>query len=89
VSGGELPTNSGGKDYLHRKLDCAVINFVHSSREENDEASFDTVRGVFMEGERLYPTSGFRKQTHIQICVRNPAMIKGVFRVPDDHFSSV
>ena len=42
-----------------------------------------------MEGERLYRTSGFRKQTHIQICVRNPAMIKGVFRVPDDHFSSV
>ncbi len=89
VSGGEIPTNSGGQDYLHRKLDCAVINFVHSSRQENDKASFDTVRGVFMEGDRLYPTSGFRRQTHIQICVRNPAVIKGVFRVRDDHFSSV
>ncbi len=44
-------------------------------------AEFDTVRGVFVEGAPIYPTSGFREKTHIQICVSNPGVIKGVFRV--------
>jgi hypothetical protein len=56
-------------------------------RASSGEPAFDTVRGVFMEGERLYPTSGFRRQSHIQICVRNPAAIKGVFRVPTRQLS--
>jgi len=89
ASGTHIPANTGGEDYLQRKLDCAVINFVHSSREEDNEPSFDTVRGVFMEGARIYPHSGFRQQTHIQICVRNPRTIQGVFRVPASHFSTI
>jgi hypothetical protein len=87
ASGTPLPTNTGGEDYLHRKLDCAVINFLHTTRKREGDVAFDTVRGVFMEGERLYPTSGFRRQSHIQICVRNPAAIKGVFRVPTHQLS--
>jgi hypothetical protein len=87
ASGASLPSNTGGQDYLHRKLDCAVINFLHLMRASSGEAPFDTVRGVFMEGERLYPTSGFRRQSHIQICVRNPAAIKGAFRVPTRQLS--
>jgi hypothetical protein len=85
--GGKIPQNSGGEDLLHRKLDCMVINFLHQSREKSGEQPFDTVRAVFTEGEPLYPTAGFRRKTHIQICVRNPECIKGVFRVPNRHFS--
>ena len=83
----ELPKNTGGEDFLHRKLDCMVINFLHQTRQESAKDPFDTVRGIFTEGELLYPTSGFRRKTHIQLCVRNLDNIKGVFRVPVRHFS--
>jgi hypothetical protein len=86
-SGDQLPENSGGDDFLLRKLDCMVINSVHQSRKLSGEQPFDTVRAVFTEGEPLYPTAGFRRKTHIQVCVRNQECIKGVFRVPDHHFS--
>jgi hypothetical protein len=44
----------------------------------------DTIKGVFTEGLPVYPNAGFREKTHIQIAVRSPACIKGVFRVPAD-----
>lgn len=66
-----------------------VLNFLHRARLESGQQPFDTVRAVFTEGEPLYPTAGFRRKTHIQICVRNPKNIKGVFRVPEDHFTQV
>jgi hypothetical protein len=87
ASGDKIPENSGGEDLLHRKLDCMVINYLHRSREKSADRPFDSVRAVFTEGEPLYPTAGFRRKTHIQICVRNPENIKGVFRVPDGHFT--
>jgi hypothetical protein len=81
------PENSGGGDNVIRKLDCAVINFLHASRKNAGEQSFDAVRGLFPEGKELYPGSGFRQQTHVQICVRHPANIHGVFRVADRYFT--
>jgi hypothetical protein len=89
ASGAAMPRNTGGDDHLGRYLDRAVINFLHETRSDAEEPPFDTVRGVFMEGEHIYENSGFRRKTHIQICVRNPAMIKGVFRVPEDHFTGL
>jgi hypothetical protein len=80
----EPPDNEAGDDHVFRRLDCAVINHLHSIREKGSLPPFDVVKGVFTEGERLYPNSGFREKTHIQICVRNPQCIKGVFRVPED-----
>lgn len=78
-----LPQNH--PDLLRRFLDCAVINHLHAIREEAGEPAFDSVRGVFIEGSELYPTSGFHHKTHIQIAIRNPDCIKGVFRVrPQD-----
>ncbi len=82
-----LPINSGGEDLKSRKLDCAIINYMHASRARAALPKFDTVKGVFTEGERLYPNAGFRRKTHIQICVTNEAMIKAVFRVPKEQFS--
>lgn len=76
----ELPRNHD--DGLRRNLDCAVIQMLHEIRRKSNEPPIDTVRGVFIEGERVYPTSGFFEKTHTQICVCNPDVIKGVFRVP-------
>jgi hypothetical protein len=83
-SGLPIPKNESihkaDTDFLYRKLDCAVIQFMHSAMEQSGQKSFDTVRGVFWEGKELYPTSGFKEKNHVQLCVRNPNAIKGYFR---------
>lgn len=98
VAGQPLPKNkskksllSGVGDLLLRDLDCAVINFLHSQREEDRSKPYDSVRGVFWEGEELYPGAGFKKMNHVQICIRNPNCIKGYFwpRKRDDQYSLV
>jgi hypothetical protein len=83
-AGRPLPRNH--QDGRHN-LDCAVINYVHHLREEKNPP-FDTVRGIFVENPVLYPGSAFGSKNHIQIAVRNPACIKGVFRVPDADLDS-
>lgn len=82
---GKAPLKNRGEtdDLLLRELDCAVINQFHEVRVKKGLPKFDTVRGVFFEGKQIYPTSGFFEGTHVQICVRSPECIKGVFRVPD------
>jgi hypothetical protein len=77
-----LPVNrplKASEDLLLRKLDCAVIENLHLSRSKNSLFSFDTVRGVFIEGKELYPNAGFNEKNHIQICIRNINYIKGFF----------
>jgi hypothetical protein len=78
----EMPQNkilSGSKDKLLRELDCAVIENLHLMQQRIKLKPFDSVRGVFVEGEELYPGAGFHDKNHIQICVRNPNCIKGFF----------
>jgi hypothetical protein len=77
-----------GGDKVLRHLDCAVMNHLFEIRriaQESDPASqsFQTVPALFPEGGELYTGSGFRKKTHIQICVRAPEQILGVFRIPE------
>lgn len=86
-AGEVLPENrrgAGSSDLLFRHLDCAVIETVHRSRQENERPAFDSVRGVFVEGKPLYPNAGFHDRNPIQICVRNLRCIKGYFRVLPD-----
>ena len=80
-----MPVNT--KDKQRRKLDCAVIERVHAILDEAGEPAFDSVRGVFVEGEPAYDGAGYATKTHIQIAVRNPDCIKGVFRVPSRHLT--
>lgn len=81
-----LPKNKGGKDLLVRDLDCAVINYLHHSLEEDKKTPYDVVRGVFIEGHRIYNNAGFYKRTHVQLSVCNMENIKGFFRVNTDEF---
>lgn len=81
VEGRPLPANVGGSDRLRRNLDCAVLNTLHDIRIDGGLPPVDTVKGVFQEGGPAYKGSDFHVKTHIQVCVRNPACIKGVFRV--------
>lgn len=79
--GTQLPRNH--PDLLRRYLDCLVIQTVHTIRQDDKQPPLDSVKGIFTEGKPLYKGSGFYEKTHIQICVRNPECIKGVFRVPE------
>lgn len=63
-----------------RKLDCAVIEYMHSLIEKEDSLyPIDSIRAAFIEGGEIYPGAGFNEKTHIQICIRNPNCIKGFF----------
>ncbi len=77
---GEYPLPTNGKDLKARRLDCAAIETLHQYRRKSDLQPYDSVRGVFWEGDDLYPGAGFKKKNHIQICVRTSACIKGYFR---------
>lgn len=77
----DLPKNVGNTpDKAGRTLDCLVINTLHSLRKGSKQPAYDSVRGPFLEGDPVYEGAGFRSHTHIQICVRNTACIKGYFR---------
>lgn len=84
-----LPSNEnlrrgGDTERRLRKLDCAVIRHLHTLVEsDGDIPAFDTVRGMFTEGEEIYSGSGFYAQSHVQIAVRDPTRIKGVFLPPE------
>jgi hypothetical protein len=80
------------KDLLYRELDCAVIETLHTLRFNSSELKpFDSVRGVFWEGNEIYPNAGFKEKNHIQICIRNKNCMKGFFlpRELDSSFSKV
>jgi hypothetical protein len=78
VQGKTLPENSG-TERKRRDLDCMVINY-SLDRLHEKEMEYDTVRGAFLEGQPTYPGAGFARETHIQVAVRNPSCILGVFR---------
>lgn len=81
AAGQKLPKN---RDRFRRQLDCAVVEHLHAIYEAQG-GFIETVRAVFTEGQEIYPGAGFDAKTHIQIAVRNPDCIKGVFRVPPAH----
>jgi hypothetical protein len=69
------PKDTRGKDKVMRKLDCAVLNHLIA----NAERDFDTVRGLFVEGDPVYDGAEIYEKTHAEIAVRNPKCIRGLF----------
>ena len=81
--GKEMPINKnvkGNNDLLLRELDCAVIQRIHQFNHEVGRRSYDSVRGLFIEGKPVYEESGIMDKTHIQLCIINPNCIKGYFK---------
>jgi hypothetical protein len=75
-----IPTNEGKTpDKKLRHLDCAVLNWYLDQLKDAGNA-FDTVRACFVEGAPVYEGSGISSEAHIQVSVRNPECILGVFR---------
>lgn len=74
-AGAKVPTNRGG----HRALDCAVVN-VWLDLLSREGPPFQTVRRGFEEGPPVHEGMIITMQSHIQIAVRDPSCILGVFR---------
>jgi hypothetical protein len=85
------PARAGRGDKLLRHLDCAVIEHLHKNIDavaqeaaargaEPEVKPFATVRGLFIEGDEIYPGGFFNSHTHTQIAVRHEASIIGYFR---------
>ena len=78
----EFPKNKPSlktKDVLLRDLDCAVIEQIHDYNRQKKKEEFDSVRGIFTEGNPVYEGSEFLEKTHVQLCICNPNCIKGYF----------
>ena len=79
-AGRDLPINMGPAAELKRRyLDYAMLNW-YLSELQADSQLYQTVRGCFVEGGPAFPGSGIEAESHIQIAVRDPACIVGVFR---------
>jgi hypothetical protein len=75
-----LPKTRGKTPDLElRRLDCAVLSLYFTRLAEQGKR-YDTVRCGFVEGPPVFEGSGIRRQTHVQVAVRNPACVVGVFR---------
>ena len=72
--------NSIKKDIILRELDCNVIEFMHQNIKNKNLKPYDSIRGIFTEGEPAFEGSGFQTKNHIQICIRNLNCIKGFFK---------
>lgn len=80
-----LPVNRG-RDLKLRDLDCLIINRMMNAVDEDFLSAgqsgfgYQTVRCPFEEGEPVFPGAMLRSQTHIQLSVRDPSCILGIFR---------
>ncbi|HYG06814.1 MAG TPA: hypothetical protein VD865_10440 [Stenotrophomonas sp.] len=86
ASGRELPANSPPSeedpDGIRRPLDRAVISMVHEAREIGSLPPYQAVRGAFRQGPELVPASGFHRDSHVQIALRDFSCVLGWFVPP-------
>jgi hypothetical protein len=83
-NGKPLPQNKG----VIRNLDCAVINWSLDYAKSKTGRVFQSVRGVFVEGESVYPGTQIALKSHIQIAVRDPNCIIGFFKPNANSYST-
>jgi hypothetical protein len=77
AAGSQLPGNEKSERKRHH-LDCLVINSLLSDPGLREQYSI--VRGAFEEGDPAFPEALIRRETHIQLAVRRPGVICGLFK---------
>ena len=82
-AGKPLPLNKSRDprdlDKTLRFRDCSLLNWTLDQMKSGGMEEFDSVRGLFQEGETAFPDSEIRTRSHIQIAIRNPECIVGYF----------
>ena len=86
-SGQRMPVNTPAdkddQEILLRGLDRAVFSFIHTARlEAHGSEYFQAVRGAFRQGAEIAPNSGFHRDSHVQIAIRDLGCVKGWFLPP-------
>lgn len=81
-----VPKNRGDNELKGRYLDCAIINWTLEQTAAIG-IRYNSVRCLFVEGDPVYVDrqdpqirTAITKQSHIQVAVREPECILGVFR---------
>jgi hypothetical protein len=72
------PAGPRKSDLVLRELDCAVVNFSLDTLKAEGKV-FQTVRGIFVEGDPAYRGAKVHVASHIQIAVRDRSCILGYF----------
>jgi hypothetical protein len=79
LAGRKPPENANN----HKFLDCAVFQYAYAAIESSGpDLRVDSARAVYVpkgKGTRVWKRSWISYDTHIQICVRNPACILGAW----------
>jgi len=89
----QMPQNQDAAGSRHgdrvlRYRDCAVIDYTLRSLAQEDRITYQTVRGVFLEGKPAFPGSKIALKSHIQIAVKDPACIVGLFAPKPSEYRS-
>ena len=78
-AGDPIPTN----ERHYRRLDRAVFDYTYEVIEATEpNLKVDTARGIYVPGDRakrIWKGSWISRDTHIQLCVRNPSSLLGAW----------
>ena len=66
-------------ELIANRLDLPNTEGENKGRIQCHPDFIDSVRGMFPEGDEVYPGAGFLSQNHIQLCIVNPNCIIGYF----------
>ena len=69
-----MPEQNTERSKAHR-LDCAFFNYIAEVLAEQGER-ISAIRGVFVEGERVFPKSAILEGAHVQIAIRDTSLIE-------------
>jgi hypothetical protein len=69
-----LPKQNPERSKAHR-LDCAFFNYIVDVLGQQQE-KIAVIRGIFPEGDRIYPNSAIFDLAHVQLAVRDTAIIE-------------
>lgn len=70
-----LPQQNPERSKAHR-LDCAFFNYIVEQILNPQAEPIRVIRGVFVEGERIFPNSAVFNRAHVQIAVRDSTLIE-------------
>ena len=78
-----LPLQNPQRSKAHR-LDCAFFNYIVEKILEPQGETIGSIRAVFNEGDRIYPSSAIFDRSHIQILIRDLSLIKKSYLIEED-----
>ena len=77
-----FPRQNPERAKAHR-LDCAYFNYIVEVLAQAGQR-IDAIRAVFLEGERVFPSSAIFDRAHVQIAVKNTSVIEEIRLITPD-----